>query len=121
MALGVLHRSLDALAVWAEDRVRREPEPCRLAAPAPLSCFGPLPPLPQPPPPSGLWSSPSPLPLHATDRLHVQVTPARGDRLGTALLVPPWKIARPRLVRGYVRLLADAGHEVWLVCPPRHL
>jgi pimeloyl-ACP methyl ester carboxylesterase len=35
--------------------------------------------------------------------------------------VPPWKIGRPGLVSGYTRLLADAGYDVWLVCPPRHL
>jgi hypothetical protein len=53
--------------------------------------------------------------------MFVRATPARGERRGTVLLVPPWKIRRPELVSGYVRLLAEAGHDVWLVCPPRHL
>ncbi len=53
--------------------------------------------------------------------MSVRATPARGERRGTVLLVPPWKIGRPELVSGYARLLAEAGHDVWLVCPPRHL
>ncbi len=121
MALGLLHRSLDHLAVWSEDQVRRAPEPFRLAAPAPLSCFGPLPPLPGALPRGGSWSAPSPRPLDALDRLSVRSTPARAERRGTALLVPPWKIGSPGLVSGYTRLLAEAGFDVWLVCPPRHL
>ncbi len=121
MALGILHRSVDAFAIWTEDRLRHEPEPCRLAAPAPLSCFGPLPPLPEPPPPSGSWSVPSPRPFDPLDRICVYSTPARGEHRGTALLVPPWKIDSPRLVGGYTRLLADVGYDVWLVCPPCHL
>jgi pimeloyl-ACP methyl ester carboxylesterase len=47
--------------------------------------------------------------------------PARGVRRGTLVLVPPWKIRRPRLVAGWTRLLASAGWDVWLVSPPHHL
>ena len=121
MALGILHRSVDLFAVWTEDRLRRTPERFRLVAPAPLCCFGPLPPVPAEPLRAGSWSVPSPRPLHSADRLSVRCTPARGERRGTALLVPPWKIGSPGLVSGYTRLLADAGYDVWLVCPPRHL
>jgi len=121
MSPGFLHRSLDALAVWTEDLVRREPEPCRLAAPEPLRCFGPLPPLPDELPPGTSWSLPSPRPIVPEDRLSVHVTPTRGARRGTALLVPPWKTRSPRLVSGYAALLARAGWEAWLVCPPHHL
>jgi predicted alpha/beta hydrolase family esterase len=53
--------------------------------------------------------------------MSIRVTPARGARRSIALLVPPWKIAHARLVAGYTRLLARAGQEVWLVCPPHHL
>jgi hypothetical protein len=121
MALGLLHRSVDALAVWSEDRHHHQPEPCRLVAPAPLSCFGPLPPLPEPPPRSGSWSVRSPRPLSVEDRVYVHTTPAHRGFLGTALLVPPWKIGNPQLVSGYTRLLAEVGYDVWLVSPPRHL
>ncbi len=51
----------------------------------------------------------------------IRVTPAAGVRRATAILVPPWKIASPGLVSGYTRLLARAGQEVWLACPPHHL
>ncbi|GEJ59026.1 hypothetical protein [Anaeromyxobacter diazotrophicus] len=121
MAPALLHRAIDALAVWSEDLVRRAPEPCRLAAPEPLRCFAPLPALPAEPAPGRSWSAPSPRPAGAGDRLSVHVTPAVGPRRGTVLLVPPWKIRSPRLVRGYVALLARAGWEPWLVCPPHHL
>ncbi len=40
---------------------------------------------------------------------------------GTALLVPPWKIARLGLVESYSALLTRAGYDVWLVTPPHHL
>jgi hypothetical protein len=121
VALGILHRSLDELAVWTEDRLHHLPEPYRFAAPAPLSCFDPLPSLPEVLPRSGSWSAPSPRPGDPTDRLCVHATPARAKRCGTALVVPPWKIGSPELVSGYTRLLADAGFDVWLVAPPRHL
>jgi hypothetical protein len=121
MPLGFAHRALDALAIWTEDRVRRTPEPCRLDSPEPLSCFGALPPAPETAPVAGPWSAPSPLPLHVGDRVSVVATPAAGERRGTALLVPPWKIRRAGLVGGYTRLLAASGLDVWLVCPPHHL
>ncbi len=121
MALAPLHRALDALAVWREDLVRRLPEPCRLAAPAPLEAFGPLPPLGDAPARVGWWTTPSPRPLERGDALAVHLTPAVGPRRGTALLVPPWKIRRPGIVAGHIQLLARAGQEVWLVCPPHHL
>jgi hypothetical protein len=121
MALGALHRSLDLLAVWTEDLLRRRPQPCRLAPAQPLDCFGPLPALPEPPVAAGPWSAPSPRPLRVGDRMPVRVTLAQGALRGTALLVPPWKIGSPGLVSGYARLLARAGWEVWLVTLPHHL
>ncbi len=46
---------------------------------------------------------------------------ARAPFRGTAVLCPPWKIASLRLVRGWVRLLAGAGFDAWVVVPPQHL
>jgi hypothetical protein len=116
-----LHSALDAFAVFTEDRYRRTPEPCRLRSPLPLDCFSPLPALPASPPRRGLWSAPSPLPSRPDDRMSVFATPARAARRGTMLLVPPWKIGSLGLVSGYTDLLAEAGFDVWLVCPPHHL
>ena len=121
MLSGALHRALDHFAIWTEDRVHRAPEPCVLAPPAPLACFGALPPLPATAPREGTWSAPSPWPLAAGDRLWVRATPASGPRRGTALLVPPWKIRRPELVSGWVALLARGGWDTWLLSPPYHL
>lgn len=121
MPLARLHRSLDALAMWSEDLVRRAPEPCRLAPPAPLGCFGPLPPLPEGVPEAGRWSAPSPRPLALDDRLAVRITAAAAPRRGTALLVPPWKTRSARIVNGWAALLARCGWEAWLVTPPHHL
>jgi predicted alpha/beta hydrolase family esterase len=138
VVLAAFHRVLDDLAVWAEDRRRRRPEPVLLAEPEPLACFGPLPALPPPPPelesvaadgtvaapartPGVVWTAPSPRPLRSGDRMSIRITAARGARRSIALLVPPWKIAHARLVAGYTRLLARAGQEVWLVSPPHHL
>jgi predicted alpha/beta hydrolase family esterase len=118
---GLFHRSLDAFAVWTEDRLRRAPEACLVTPAEPLACFGPLVALPETAPAEGPWSAPSPLPLHAGDRMHVRAARARGPRRGTALLVPPWKIARPGLVSGYAALLRRAGWDLWLVSPPHHL
>jgi len=120
MGSGLLHRGLDGLAVWVEDRLERQPQPFRSAPAAPLGCFGPLPPLPEPPPSRGLWRAPSPG-GGAGDLMSIRATPARGRRRGTAILVPPWKIRSPALVGGYARLLSRCGHDVWLVCPPGHL
>src|SRR5690349_5647287 len=116
MLSGALHRALDHLAIWTEDRVRRAPEPCVLAPPAPLACFGPLPPLPASAPSDGAWSALSPRPLAAGDRLWVRATPARGPRRGVAILVPPWKIRHPALVGGWIALLARGGWDAWLLC-----
>lgn len=121
MSLGLLHRSIDALAVWTEDRLDRASEPCRLTPAASLDCFGPLPALPEGPAQPGPWRAPSPRPQREADRMRVDVVPARSRRRGTVLLVPPWKIASPAVVSGYTRLLTEAGHDVWLVCPPHHL
>jgi hypothetical protein len=121
MLSGALHRALDHFAIWTEDRVRRAPEPCVLAPPAPLACFGALPPLPDTSPDEGTWSTPSPWPLAGGDRLWIRATPAQGPRRGTALLVPPWKIGRPTLVSGWVTLLTRGGWDTWLLCPPHHL
>ncbi|MFL5261831.1 MAG: hypothetical protein ACJ79L_05445 [Anaeromyxobacteraceae bacterium] len=121
MRPGLFHRSLDAFAVWTEDRLRRAPEACLVAPAAPLACFGPLAELPGTAPVEGPWSAPSPLPLDDGDRMGVRAMRARGPRRGTALLVPPWKIARPALVSGYAALLCRAGWDVWLVSPPHHL
>jgi predicted alpha/beta hydrolase family esterase len=119
MSLAALHRAIDRFAIWTEDRLDRPPAPCRLAPPRPLECFGPLGALPDGPSTPGSWRAPTPSRLG--DRMRIDVTPARGARRGTVLLAPPWKIARPGLVGGYVRLLARMGQEVWVVCPPHHL
>ncbi|HZZ84118.1 MAG TPA: hypothetical protein VFE30_06245 [Anaeromyxobacteraceae bacterium] len=121
MALAHLHSAVDALAMWSEDRLERPPQPYRPGPTAPLSCFGPLPPLPPAPDGAASWSCPSPRARSPEDRLSIRCTPARGPRRGTLLLVPPWKIASPRLVAGYRRLFAGLGWDVWLHCPPHHL
>jgi hypothetical protein len=51
----------------------------------------------------------------------VLVEPAAGERRGTAVLVPPWKIRSAGVVSGWSRALAAAGREVWLHVPPHHL
>ena len=81
-----------------EDRVVRRPVPWRPGPDLPLDPSGP--PLPLPP---------------------VRRTPARGERRGTAVLVPPWKIRSTAALRGWVRPLAAAGFEVWMPVPPLHL
>ncbi len=118
---GLLHRSMDRLAMWTEDRVRRVPEPFLAAPAAPLDCFGSLPPLSPAPSHPGPWSAPSPRAVAPGDRMVLECFAARAPFRGTALLCPPWKIASLRLVRGWVRLLARAGFDVWTVVPPHHL
>jgi hypothetical protein len=120
MPLQRLHRAVDELAMWAEDRVARRPAPFRAAAEAPLGCFGPLPLLPPAPDRPGPWRAPSPWPGAAAP-LEVHVSWPERPARGVALLVPPWKIARPALVRGWGALLLEAGYEVWLVAPPFHM
>jgi hypothetical protein len=93
MALGALHRTLDLFAIWTENRLRRESQRARLAAPAPLACFAPLELLDADPPRAGTWRVPSPRPTGPGDHLVVHATPAVGAWRATALLVPPWKTA----------------------------
>ena len=81
-----------------EDRVARRPVPWRPGPDLPLDPSGP--PLPLPP---------------------VRRTPARGERRGTAVLVPPWKVRSTAALGGWVRQLAAAGLEVWIPVPPLHL
>ena len=121
MALGGLHRGIDRLAMWLEDRAPREPQPFRPGPAGALDCFGPLPPLPPGPDGRGPWSAPSPRPQRDGDRMSARCFPAAGERRGTVLLVPPWLTGGVRLVRGWVALLARAGRDVWLVVPPHHL
>ncbi len=120
MPLQRLHRAVDEIAMWAEDRVTRRPAAFRTAPAAPLACFGPLPPLPPGPTGPGAWQAPSPWP-GATTPLEVQVTLPAGEPRGVALLAPPWKITRPALVAGWRQVLLDAGMACWLVVPPHHL
>jgi hypothetical protein len=121
MSFGSLHRSIDALAVWTEDFLRLPAEQCRLAPTAPLAWFEPLPPLPSSPPREGSWSAPSPRPQIQNDRMSLLAMPARCERRGTVLIVPPWKIRSPDLVSGYTDLIRAAGYDVWLLSLPHHL
>jgi predicted alpha/beta hydrolase family esterase len=116
-----LHGAVDALAMWSEDLRRRAPAPFVAADREPLDCFGPLPPLPKPPDRPGAWESPSPRPAPGDETLRVEVTPAVGERRGTAVLVPPWKLPRLSLLSGWTTTIARTGHEVWTIIPPRHL
>jgi hypothetical protein len=122
MALLALHRAVDDLAMWTEDRKPRAPIPFRGAPPAPLDCFGPLPDaLPPPPGPAGPWRAPSPRPCPGDLRMAVESLPARGRHRGTVILVPPWKLPRLSLLSGWAEVLAGTGHDVWTLVPPRHL
>jgi hypothetical protein len=116
-----LHGAVDSLAMWSEDLRRRTPIPFVAAAREPLDCFGPLPPLPRPPDGPGAWEAPSPRPAPGDDILHVEVTPAEGERRGTAVLVPPWKLPRLSLLSGWTRTIARTGLDVWTIIPPLHL
>jgi hypothetical protein len=117
-----VHRAVDRLASWVEDRAPRAPQPFRAGPLGALDCFGPLPPLPHDGPRGGgRWSAPSPRPERGEDRMAVQVFPAEGRRTGTALLVPPWQTERASHVAGWISVLARTGREVWLVVPPHHL
>src|SRR5512133_2565832 len=107
--------------MWVEDRVPHAAEPYCPCPPAPLDCFGALPPLPDPPAVDGPWSAPSPRPASPTDRMALHVVPRRAPFRGTAVVVPPWKAKAPALVRRYTELLADTGHDVWLLVPPEHM
>lgn len=81
-----------------EDRASRPAVPWRPGPDLPLDASG------------------APLPLPP-----VRTTPTRGDRRGTAVLVPPWKIRSAAVLRGWVRSLTTAGYEVRMPVPPLHL
>jgi pimeloyl-ACP methyl ester carboxylesterase len=107
--------------MWLEDRAPRAPEAFRAGPLGALDCFGALPPLSDGPRGPGRWSAPSPRAQAGDDRMAVVWFPAAGRSRGTALLVPPWKTESPRLVSGWISVLARAGRDVWLVVPPHHL
>lgn len=115
-----LHRLVDALAMWTEDRRARPPAPFHPPAGGRLDRFEPLPPLPAPPG-EGAWEVPSPRPSPGDETMRVAARRAAGVRRGTAVLVPPWKVPSLAIVEGYARLLAAAGLDVWTLVPPRHL
>ncbi|HET7754090.1 MAG TPA: hypothetical protein VFK85_09275, partial [Anaeromyxobacteraceae bacterium] len=117
-----MHRAADALAMWFEDRFSREPQPYRKGRGGDLDCWGPLPPLPEPPPDGAIWSTSTPLAGAARDdRMVVRSFPSRARFAGTVIVVPPWKIRSARLLSGYVALVRDAGWRAWLLTPPHHL
>ena len=118
---GLLHRLVDAAAMWTEDRHARAPIAFRGADGSPLACFGPLPPLPPPPAGPGRWRAPSPRPSPGDAEMELVVSRPAGAARGVAILVPPWKLPRLSLVSGFVRLAARAGFDVWTLVPPRHL
>lgn len=117
---GSWHSAIDTLAMWSEDQRRLAPVPFVAGSGEPLDCFGPLPPLP-PPPRAPAWRAPSPRAADGDAHMLVRVTPARGPRRGTAVLVPPWKLPRLSLLSGWVGTVARCGHEVWTLVPPLHL
>lgn len=118
----LLHGTVDLLAMWVEDQRSRPPLPFRPGPAAPLACFGPLAPPPPPPGGPGPWHPPSPAAEagECGERLTVHVVETVRARRGTAILSPPWKTTSPRLVAGYVALLARAGFDTWLAVPPDH-
>lgn len=120
LALPWLDRAIDRCAMWGEDRVPRAATGYRACEPAPLACFAPLAPVAAPPAPrAGAWALAGP--GGPADPIRVLVEPAAGERRGTAVLVPPWKIRSAGVVSGWSRALAAAGREVWLHVPPHHL
>lgn len=121
MWISRLHGAVDSLAMWSEELRRRTRVPFVGAAREPLDCFGPLPPLPEPPHRPGAWEAPSPRPAPGDEVLHVEVTPAVGERRGTAILVPPWKLPRLSMLSGWTGSIARTGHEIWTIVPPLHL
>jgi hypothetical protein len=120
MELHRLHRAVDELAMWVEDRVTRAPVPFRAADAAELACFGPLPPLPPPPSGPNPWRAPSPV-GGAAAPMEVLVSLPTAPARGVAILVPPWKVGRPALLDGWRDLLAGCGYETWLAVPPHHM
>lgn len=119
MSPPVLHRAIDRAAMWWEDRTAPAGTPFRPAPAGPLGCFGPLPPLASPG--SDEWAAPAPGGAGAPDRIRIHRAAAPGPRLGTALLLPPWKLPRAWLVRGWMDLVVRSGLDAWLVVPPLHL
>ncbi|HET8540757.1 MAG TPA: hypothetical protein VFL83_12880 [Anaeromyxobacter sp.] len=117
----LVHAGIDRLAMWMEDRVRHAAQPFLPCAPEPLDCLGPLSAIPEPPAAEGPWSTPSPRPVSPFDRMTLLVVPRRAPFRGTAVVVPPWKTDAPSIVRRYTDLLAETGHEVWLLVPPEHM
>lgn len=97
----------------------RAEAPFRPAPAVPLGCFGPLPTLASPGP--GEWAAPAPGGAGEPDHVRIRRTAARGPSLGTALLLPPWKLPRAWLVRGWIDLIARSGLDAWLVVPPLHM
>lgn len=116
------HRALDRWAMAYEDRRSGSGGPFRPGDGTPLEgdAFRPLGPLPAPPAPRGATELPSPAPFDG-DRLVVHARPALGDRRGTAILVPPWKIRSRRLLDGWVATVTTTGLDAWLHVPPHHL
>lgn len=106
--------------MWWEDRTAGPSSPFRPGPSGPLGCFGPLP---TPPPADpGEWSAPVPDGgAWASDGIRIHCVTAQGSRLGTALLLPPWKLPRAGLLDGWMDLLARSGFDAWLVVPPFHL
>jgi pimeloyl-ACP methyl ester carboxylesterase len=115
-----IHRLVDALAMWIEDRRARPPVAFHPPAGGSLDCFGALHALPSPPG-EGAWQAPSPRPSPGDATTSVAARRAVGARRGTAVLVPPWKVPSLAAVEGYARLAARAGFDVWTLVPPRHL
>jgi pimeloyl-ACP methyl ester carboxylesterase len=119
--LAMWHAGIDRLAMWTEDRKARTPQRFAPGPRGELGCFGDLAELPAPPAGPGRWVAPSPRARHRGDLMRLHLFPAEGRSVGTAILVPPWKTEGVGLVRGWIRLLARAGRDVWLVVPPHHL
>src|SRR5512146_386851 len=108
---GSLHRLVDEIAMAIEDRRRRPAVGFAASDASPLDCFGPLAELPPAPPRDGSWRAPSPRSCGEDRSMAVEARPARGERRGTAVLVPPWKVPNLGAVAGYARLLARAGFD----------
>ncbi len=81
-----------------EDLAARPPVPWRPGPDLPFDPSGPLPALPP-----------------------IRTTRALGERRGTVVLVPPWKIRSTAILAGWTRSLAAEGLEVRIPVPPFHL
>jgi len=117
-----MHRALDRLAMGLEGLRPRAPAPFAAGPEGPLDLSGPAVVVPDPPAAPAAWRFPAPnWGGPPGDRVEVRLFPAAGPRQGTAILVPPWKNAGPRLYRSWITLLAAEGLEVWFLVPPLHL